>query len=56
MIVDYFYAFGRVFTFTVGSMPRNVWNVSPGETDSRLVLVAKLLPKKIDTSSLARSR
>lgn len=45
-----------VCTFTEESIPRNVRNVSPGETDSRLVLVAKLFPKKIDTSSLARRR
>lgn len=37
-------------------MPRNVWNDSPGDTEVRLVLVTKLLSKKIDTSSLARSR
>ena len=36
-------------------MPRKARNVSPGETDSRLVLVAKLLPKKINTYLLARS-
>lgn len=46
----------RPFTLMAGSVPRKAWNDCPGETDASLVLVAKLLSKKTETSSLGSSR